>query len=100
MAVEGKKGAVKYSKLYGLGLKPPHARAALLAYPIDGRPVFDMSRPADRAALDRIVSLPVTRGLTIPPGGLDQTIEPRDSLLERLRGLQTVTDDNMGTEWQ
>ena len=75
-------------------------RAALQAYPIDGRPVFDMSRPADRAALDRIVSLPITRGLTIPPGGLDQTIEPRDSLLDRLRGLQTVTDDNMGTEWQ
>lgn len=75
-------------------------RAALLAWRIDGRPVFNSARPADRAALDQIVSMPETTGMAGAANGLDQTIEPRESLLARLHGLQPITDNNMGTEWQ
>jgi spermidine synthase len=74
-------------------------RAALLAWRIDDRPVFDVSRRADQAALDRIVSLPVANAEKTGQL-LDQSIEVRSSLLARLRGLEPVTDDNMGTEWQ
>jgi spermidine synthase len=74
-------------------------RAALLALRIDGRLMFDMSRPEDRTALDRIVSLPVATDEKTADG-LDHSIELRESLLSRLHGLDPITDDNMGTEWQ
>lgn len=69
-------------------------RVALSAYRIDGRPVFDLSVPAQQAALDHILHL--ADELDQPRGDL----ESRDSLMRRLRGEKLITDDNMGTEWQ
>lgn len=71
----------------------------LMSYRIDQRPVFDLSKTEDRAALAQILSLPLgnseNRG-----GGLDLSIEDRSSLLRRLKGSEIITDDNMGTEWK
>ena len=73
-------------------------REVLTAYQIDGRPVFDLSRPEDRAALDRIVSMPIVQGEP-ENGTMNENIELRPSLMARLRGTRPITDDNMGLEW-
>jgi len=74
-------------------------RSALVNYRIDGRPVFDLSNPADRAALDRIVSLPDLTGAD-PKYEMGFSMERREGLLQRLQGKRLITDDNMGTEWR
>ena len=74
-------------------------RLALVNYRIDGRPVFNLSRPADQAALDKVVSLPDLTGV-IPKWLNDPSFERRTGLLQRDKGKRLITDDNMGTEWQ
>jgi predicted membrane-bound spermidine synthase len=74
-------------------------RTVLTAYRIDGSPVFDLSKPSNCAALDRIVSLPESSSKTAGHE-LDAPIEYQDSLRLRLRGSRPITDDNMGTEWK
>jgi spermidine synthase len=74
-------------------------RTALTAYRIDDRPVFDLSRPSDRTTLEQLVSLPEIKGWD-DAHKLVPVVEDRDSLLQRLRGLRLITDDNMGTEWK
>jgi hypothetical protein len=74
-------------------------RRLLESYEIDGRRVFDLSKSADRSCIDRWVAMPESHQR--PEVGLFETsIENRTSLLRRYQGLQTITDDNMGTEWQ
>ncbi len=68
-------------------------RAVLSAYRIDGRPVFDLSHPAQQAAMARVLHL--ADELDQPKGNL----ESRASLAARLKGVRLVTDDNMATEW-
>lgn len=72
-------------------------RRALLNMRIDGEPVLDLQRDADREKLDKLM------------GMLDSLVEPnppwwgmetRSAILARTEGLQLVTDDNMGSEWQ
>lgn len=72
---------------------------SLTAYTIDDRLVFDLSKPSDRDALEQIVSLPQANSEN-HGRSLDFSIEDRASLLYRLKGLQIITDDNMGTEWK
>ena len=74
-------------------------RSTLAAYRIDGRPVFHLSRPADRAKLEQIATM--TESTSSDPN-LEHAavLEDRASLLRRLKGLRLITDDNMGTEWQ
>jgi hypothetical protein len=55
---------------------------------IDGRPVIDLSRPLDRAALSRALDPPT------------ELFESRSSVLARLANSTTVTDDNMVTEFR
>jgi hypothetical protein len=74
-------------------------KSTLAAYRIDGRPVFDLSRPTDRAKLDQIASLAESTSPD-PAHERDAVLEDRASLLKRLNGLRLITDDNMGTEWQ
>jgi spermidine synthase len=74
-------------------------RSVLTAYRIDDRPVFDLSKPADRATLEQIVSLPDGKGWD-EAHNLVPVVEGRDSLLQRFKGMQVITDDNMGTEWK
>jgi predicted membrane-bound spermidine synthase len=74
-------------------------RHTLESYRIDGRPVLDLSRPEDRAVLDRLGSWEA--GLALD-AGRDETrsIEPCPDILVRTSGKRPVTDDNMGTEWR
>jgi hypothetical protein len=57
----------------------------LAAYRIDGRPVFDLTRAADREALDFLTH--------------DDRWVDREALLERTRNAVVITDDNMACEW-
>ncbi|HEY2470705.1 MAG TPA: fused MFS/spermidine synthase [Terracidiphilus sp.] len=75
-----------------------HCEQALTNYTLDGRRVFDLSNPADRRVFDSIVSMPLRNSENIGKY-LDQSIEDRSSLLNRLSGDRLITDDNMGTEW-
>lgn len=74
-------------------------RKILADYRIDDRSVFDLSKGNDRARFDQIVSLPLISIETLGRGP-DLSIEDRSSLLNRLKGRQLITDDNMGTEWR
>jgi spermidine synthase len=71
-------------------------RRTLAAYRIDGRPVFDLTRDEDRAALDGLV----TQQINVATGTELTPIEPCSSILARTTGKQPVTDDNMGSEWR
>jgi predicted membrane-bound spermidine synthase len=68
-------------------------RAALTGYRIDGRPVFDLAKPEQRARLEEVLHLADTLDL---PGS---QLESRASMLQRLKGARLITDDNMGAEW-
>jgi hypothetical protein len=68
-------------------------RTTLTNYQIDGRPVFDLAKPDQRARLEEILHMADELDV---PGGL---IESRDSILRRFKGVRLITDDNMGTEW-
>lgn len=69
-------------------------RTVLEHYQIDGKPVFNLADPQQRARLDQVLHL--ADELDQPGGDL----ESRDSLARRLSGVRLVTDDNMGTEWE
>ncbi len=73
-------------------------RDILTSYRIDDRPVFNLANPADRATLERMVSLPQSTREDAEKG-LNASIEDRVSLLHRLQSSRLITDDNMGTEW-
>jgi hypothetical protein len=68
-------------------------RTALTHYQIDGRPVFDLAKPDQRARLEEVLHLADELDV---PGGM---LESRDSILRRFKGARLITDDNMGTEW-
>ena len=71
-------------------------RRTLAAYQIDGKPQFDLSRADDRAKLDELQSWEgslTARGVTRP-------IERCADILSRTAGQESVTDDNMGSEWR
>ena len=61
-------------------------RRSLADYRIDGRPVFDLSNPEQRRALERVVN--------------ETPVEERESLLRRTAGRLIITDDNMGVEFR
>jgi len=74
-------------------------KSTLMAYRIDGHPVFDLSKSTDRAALEQIVSLPDLKRV-VGWNDSNSPVEGRESLIRRLSGMRVITDDNMGTEWQ
>jgi SAM-dependent methyltransferase/MFS family permease len=76
-----------------LNLDKGRWRAMLTAWHIDGRPVFDLGDPAQRATMEDVLRL--ADQLDVPGGNL----ESRTSLANRLKGIRLITDDNMGTEW-
>jgi hypothetical protein len=71
-------------------------RYTLENYRIDGRPVFDLSRGADRDMLDQLQSW--QKSLTSRTG--PRPLEPCTDILARTAGDEPVTDDNMGSEWR
>jgi spermidine synthase len=72
--------------------------AALTSYSIEGQPVFDLSKPAHRIALERVLGLADTMHDSRVEQGMH--LESRDSILARQNGAALVTDDNMGAEWR
>ena len=60
-------------------------RRILEGYEIGGRAVFDLTRDADRKALDRLVA--------------DERWHDRAWLEEHTRDAIVITDDNMASEW-
>ena len=73
-------------------------RRVLESYRINGRPVFEPARDADRAALERLMSWEIH--LSPSAGRSNQgPIEQCPDILSRSAGRPPVTDDNMGTEW-
>ena len=69
-------------------------RTSLSNYRIDGRPVFDLSNPIQRARMEQILKL--ADELDVPQDDL----ESRTCLQRRFPHPRLITDDNMGTEWQ
>ena len=74
-------------------------RRNLLATRIDSRPVFDLARPGDAAALAQVLAMPrwAERRAAQPA---EEEMESCSSVLARTAGLMPITDDNMGTEWR
>ena len=73
-------------------------RRTLETYRIDGAPVFDIRRVADRKLLDELSGF--ERSLDPKAAqAAKRPIEPCPDLLARTAGKQIVTDDNMGSEW-
>jgi spermidine synthase len=69
---------------------------ALLAYRIDGTPVLDPSRDADRQKLDEMLGWADRFGV---PDAASAPVEYAPGIRQRNRDKRIVTDDNMGTEW-
>ena len=74
-------------------------RSRLVDYKIDGRPVFDLRNSRDQARLEELLSLPE---VSHPKNEMElmSSVEPRASLTARLKGVELITDDNMGSEWK
>jgi spermidine synthase len=70
-------------------------RQVLSSYRIEGRPVFDLSRPEHRESLEELLVI-----LDTYRPKVDQTsLETAESVWRRTEGLRIITDNNMGTEW-
>lgn len=63
-------------------------------YRIDGKAVFDLANPEQIAEMQKTLHL--ADELDVPNGNL----ESRASLMRVVQGARTITDDNMGTEWE
>jgi predicted membrane-bound spermidine synthase len=72
-------------------------RRALEQYRMNGRPVFDLTREADRTQLDGLMSWEAN--LSVGSGDSERPIEDCGDILLRTAGQAPVTDDNMGSEW-
>ena len=68
-------------------------REKLTGYKIDGKPVFDLSKPDDQKRMDELMKMVETTDAN------NSMIESRQHLLEQLKGVRAITDDNMGEEW-
>lgn len=69
----------------------------LANYRIEGKPVFDLTDPTQRANLDAVVSLADTLGSKHP--ARERAMEWGGTIRQRFSGQRLITDDNMGTEW-
>jgi spermidine synthase len=70
-------------------------RSVLMAYTIDGKPVFDAAQPGDMKTLNGILEYTNVVAEFRP-----DTMENIATVRQRLQGKRLVTDDNMGTEWE
>jgi spermidine synthase len=76
-----------------------HWRQNLLATQVNGRPLFDLRRVADRKMLDNYMALAASAGRKLPQPD-QRPIESCANVISRASAIATVTDDNMGTEWR
>ena len=71
---------------------------SLRNYRIDGHPVLDSSNPAASKRLNEILAM--TSGLNQPHPGVEEGMEGREGIWQKVRFARIITDDNMGTEWK
>jgi spermidine synthase len=69
-------------------------RNVLTAYRIEGKPVFELTKPEHRKRLEEVLSF-----TDIAPDGRYERMEYAETIRQRLKGKRLITDDNMGTEW-
>lgn len=77
-------------------IDPVQWRNLLAEYRIDGKPVFNLNDPLERAQFEKVAALANT--IDEPPSA--RGLESRESVLERIPQSRVVTDDNMLTEWR
>jgi spermidine synthase len=70
-------------------------RSVLLAYKIDGKPVFDVTQSHDLSSLNDMLAY-----ANVVTDSRHDAMEYIETLRARLQGQRIITDDNMGTEWQ
>jgi len=71
---------------------------SLRNYRIDGHPVLDSSNPAASKRLNEILAM--TGGLNQPRPAVEEGMEGREGIWQKVRFARIITDDNMGTEWK
>jgi len=71
-------------------------RRFLAAATLEGRAVFDLSDPDDRARLDEVLAYADTLRA---PAYDEDGMEDRAHILRRIAGHRIITDDNMASEW-
>jgi len=77
---------------------PARLRRALVDYRIDGRKLLD---PADPRQAERIEEIVASSSFSAVEGAADPPdLEACVNVLTRTRGVEIVTDDNMGEEWR
>jgi SAM-dependent methyltransferase len=69
-------------------------RSALSSYRIDGRPVFDLGNPLQRARMEEVLRM------ADEVDGPEGWVESKANIERRIRHPRLITDDNMGTEWR
>jgi hypothetical protein len=68
-------------------------REILIAYNVDGQPIFDLSQRVHQIELDKTIGI-------LDPAKLNgESISTADYMREKLGSEIPITDDNMGTEW-
>jgi spermidine synthase len=80
-----------------LQLDPERWRRIAAAYTLEGRPMFDFSKPADVQLFADLMHWPATLPGT---GYVSEGMETRENLLRRTARLGIITDDNMLVEWR
>lgn len=81
-------------------LTPDYERLlkVLADYRIDGRPLFDLTKPHHR---ERLAEIMAQVSLASPAASeATSSMETCEALLGRTQDLASITDDNMGEEWQ
>ena len=79
-----------------LPLNADRWRDNLLHYTVNGKPVFDLSQPWDRKRLEDVMDMTTTMDRDTP---YPYPLESAGHIRVRTEGARTITDDNMGTEW-
>ena len=72
-------------------------RQTLVSYRIDGEPILDLGRQADRDVLERMLAM--ADSLRQETSTASAPMEYARTIRERHHGKRIITDDNMGTEW-
>jgi spermidine synthase len=80
-----------------IALDPDRWRRIVSAYTLEGRPMFDLSKPDDVRLFEQLMAWPGTL-----PGNtyVSEGMETRENILRRTAGRRIVTDDNMAVEWR
>jgi len=78
-------------------------RNVLSAYRIEGKPVFELTKPEHRKRLEEILSytdiVANAQAAGRPAHAPTDPIEYAEAIRQRLKGKRMITDDNMATEW-